>query len=87
MLNVGVEIDECLTWSVHIDFLCKKLSRKIGILCFLRIFILNAVLVKINYTVIFSHFIYCCSLVFSQKQDFVNNMFKLQKGQLVPYII
>ena len=22
---LGVEIDECLTWSLHTDFLCKKL--------------------------------------------------------------
>ena len=35
---LGVEIDECLTWSVLIDFLCKKLSKKIGILCRLRTF-------------------------------------------------
>ena len=35
---LGVEIVECLTWSVLIDFLCKKLSKKIGILCCLRTF-------------------------------------------------
>ena len=29
---LGLELDEQLTFDVHIDFLCKKLSKRIGIL-------------------------------------------------------
>ena len=53
---LGVPI-ECLTWSVHIDVLSKKLSQKIGILRRLPNFMSNAALLKIYNTVVFPHLI------------------------------
>ena len=74
------EIDEWLTWSVHIDFLCKNFSKKIGILRRLRTFMSNAALSKIHNTVIFPRFNYCCTVWCSAKNKvFINRLFKLQK--------
>ena len=43
---LGVNIDEYLSWSVHIDVLCKKLKHKIGVLRRLSSFMSSAALLK-----------------------------------------
>ena len=77
---LGVHIDECLTWSVHIDVLSKKLSQKIGILRRLRNFMSNAALLKIYNTVVFPHFNYCCTVWCAAKnKTYIDRLFRLQK--------
>jgi hypothetical protein len=44
---LGVQIDDYLTWSAHIDSLWKKLSQKIGILRRLHAFMSPAALMKV----------------------------------------
>ena len=77
---LGVQIDECLTWSAHIDSLCKKLSQKIGILRRLQAFMSPAALLKVFNCIIFPHFNYCCTVWCSAKNKvFIDRLFKLQK--------
>ena len=76
----GVHIDECLTWSVHIDVLSTKMSQKIGILRRLRNFMSNAALLKIYNTVVFPHFNYCCTVWCAAKnKTYIERLFRLQK--------
>ena len=65
---LGVHIDECLTWSVHIDVLSKKLSQKIGILRRLRNFMSNAALLRI-----------CTVWSAAKNKTFIDRLFRLQK--------
>ena len=77
---LGVHKDECLSWSVHIDVLSKKLSQKIGILRRLRNFMSNAALLKIYNIVVFPHFNYCCTVWRAAKnKTYIDRIFRLQK--------
>ena len=77
---LGVNIDECLSWSVHIDVLCKKLQQKIGVLRRLSSFMSSAALLKIFCTIIFPHFNYCCTVWGTSKnKSNIDHLFKLQK--------
>ena len=56
---MGANIDECLSLSVYIDVLCKKLQEEIGVLRRFSSFMPRAALLKIFNTIIFPHFNYC----------------------------
>ena len=45
--SLGVHIDEHLTWSVHIDKLCKKIASAIGVLKRIRPFITTNTAVQV----------------------------------------
>ena len=77
---LGVNIDECLSWSVHIWCLCKKLQQKIGVLRRLSTFMPRSALLKIFNTIIFPHFNYCCTVWGTSKnKSNIDRLFKLQK--------
>ena len=73
---LGINIDECLWWSVHIDVLCKNLQLKIAVLRRLSSFMPRAALLKIFNTIIFLHFNYCCT-VWGTSILFTGNLFLL----------
>lgn len=63
-----VYIDKCLTRSEHADILSKKkLASKIGVLSRLRPFISSELLLKMFNTIVFPHFINCCTFVGNMK--------------------
>lgn len=59
---LGVKIDENLNWRFHIDDVCLKLSKMIGILYRIRHNLTNEALISIYYTLCYPHLIYCVSI-------------------------
>ena len=57
--SLGVTIDAQLSWSKHVDEICKKASSAIGALKRVRPFISTDVAVQIYNTLILPHFDYC----------------------------
>ena len=77
---LGIHIDNCLTWSTHLDLLSSKISRKLGVLRRLRPFMSNDALLKIYNCIVFPHFNYCCTAWSDAKnRSNVDRLFKLQK--------
>lgn len=55
---LGVIIDSNVNWKEHVNELCKKISRGIGILLKLRNFVKIDILIKIYYSIIYPFLIY-----------------------------
>lgn len=72
---LGTIISDTLDWKPHINMVCKKLSRTIGILSKLRNTLPSRVLLTI-YKSIFSSYLYQSILVWGHNQE---KIFKLQK--------
>ena len=66
--SLGLTIDAQLSWSKHVDEICKKASSAIGALKRVRPFISKDVAVQIYNALILPHFDYC-SRVFQKLQD------------------
>ena len=60
--SLGLHIDSHLTWSVHIEKVCKKISSAIGALKRIRSFITTKTAVEVYFALIQPHFDYCCSV-------------------------
>lgn len=75
---LGVVLDPQLNFSKHIDFLSKKLGKKIGF--FYRVSQYLSVYAKklVYNSIIFPHFNYCFSLLISCTQDNINRLQILQ---------
>ena len=77
---LGIHIDNCLTWSTHLDLLSSKISRKLDVLRRLRPFMLKDALLKIYNCIVFPHFNYCCTVWSdANNRSNVDRLFKLQK--------
>ena len=77
---LGVYVDNCLSWKEHINYVSKKISRKIGVLRRLRPFMSNDVLTKVYQSIVFPHFIYC-SVVWCEvsNKSYIQKISRLQK--------
>ena len=60
--SLGLHIDSHLTWSVHIEKVCKMISSAIGALKRIRSFITTKTAVEVYFALIQPHFDYCCSV-------------------------
>ena len=56
---LGVQIDSKLTWKMHIEYTCKKLSKCVGILCKARKKLYKSTLISLYYSFAYPYFIYC----------------------------
>ena len=76
---LGIILDSCLSWDKHIDYICKKVSPKIGILYRLSQFLSINVLKIVYNTIIQPDFDYCisvwgnCSLIYLNKLQVLQN--------------
>jgi hypothetical protein len=59
---LGVYIDEKLTWSFHINHVCSKIARGLGILGRLRHIFPLTILSTLYYSLIYPYICYCCIL-------------------------
>ena len=48
-------VDDCLSWNVHTAYLCRKLSRSVGIISLLRHYVNQEILLSIYYALFVSH--------------------------------
>ena len=75
---LGITIDNKLTWKNHIDIICNKVSKNIGILY--KLHMLPTVILKMLYNAIVApYFDYAISVWGSAANTYLGRLFKLQK--------
>ena len=76
---LGLVLDEKLKWNIHIDTLCKKLSKLNGILYLVRNSLSPTALKCIYYSLVYSHLIYGISIWGGTYQTHLDPLIKAQK--------
>jgi hypothetical protein len=56
---LGVQIDCNLSWKYHVDYICKKLSKCIGVLCKARKKLQKSTVISLYYSFVYPLLIYC----------------------------
>ena len=56
---LGIQIDLQLNWKKHIDYICKKLSKCVGIIAKARKKLYKSSLITLYYSFAYPYFIYC----------------------------
>ena len=79
---LGLTIDEKLTWSNHINILCSKIARVIGVMSKLKFVLPSHALLLIYNSLILPHLSYGNMLWASSSIYLVNRIFLLQKRAL-----
>jgi hypothetical protein len=77
---LGVFVDAHLSWRDHIDYVCRKISKKLGVMRRLSSFMSFTGTSKVYSSIVFPHFTYCSSVwsLPSNNAD-IDRLFKLQK--------
>ena len=75
---LGVIINPHLTWEQHIDYVCKTVSRKIGLLQHLWPVLPHSALLVMYRTLILPHFDYCYTVWASASNTLITSVTKLQ---------
>ena len=75
----GVQIDSQLNWKNHIEYICKKLCKCIGILSKARRKLQKSSLISLYYSFAFPYFIYCNHAWGNTYQTNLNNAVIVQK--------
>ena len=76
---LGVIINSNLTWQDHIETVCKKISKSIGIILTIRKNVPNDVLITLYHTLVIPYFSYCNILWASHDTSYLNCLFIKQK--------
>ena len=56
---LGVTVDEYLSWKEHLDYVCTKVSRSVGVISKLRYFLPQYTLVTLYNAIVMPHLMYC----------------------------
>lgn len=76
---LGVIVDEKLTWKHHIQFVCKKIIKSIGILSRVRSLINHSCILIFYYSLIYPYIMYCNTVWAATCPTFLNMIFSIQK--------
>ena len=76
---LGVLIDSTLSWKEHISNVSKKISRTLGVMYKLRIFLPLSVMKSVYYSLIYSHIIYAIEVWGSTFKTEIDKILVLQK--------
>ena len=76
---LGVYINEHLTWKDHISYLCKQMSKSIGILFRSRFCLSSKTKLTLYYSLIYPHITYCNTIWSSTYVTNLNRIYCLQK--------
>ena len=76
---LGVYIDEHLTWKYHISYLCKQISKSIGMLFRSRFYLSSKTKLTLYYSLIYPYITYCNSTWSSTYVTNLNRIYCLQK--------
>ena len=76
--SLGVNIDENLSWSVHIDAISKKIASGIGAIKRMRAFVPDTTLKYIFNSIVQPHFDYCCVVWDNCNKTSADKLQKLQ---------
>ena len=56
---MGVFLDDKLKFNEYANYISKKISKSIGVICRIRMYIPNSVLLNLYYTIIYPYLTYC----------------------------
>ena len=76
---LGIYIDEGLTWKSHISYICKKISKSVGIMYRFRFLLSSNTKKSLYYTLIYPYLTYCTTVWSSTYVTNLNRIFLLQK--------
>ena len=76
---LGVMVDNKLSWASHINYISKKISKGIGILCKARKYLPKTCLVTLYYSFVYPYLNYCLEVWGKTTENFVSKIYKLQK--------
>ena len=82
MKCLGVYIDENLTWKSHINYVCKKISKSIGIIYRSRSELSTKTKLSLCYTLFYPYLSYCNIVWSSTYVTSLNRILLLQKRAL-----
>ena len=72
---LGIYIDEGLTWKSHISYICKKISKSVGIMYRFRFFLSWNTKKSLYYTLIYPYLTYCTTVWSSTYVTNLNRIF------------
>ena len=78
----GVRIDNNLTWSIHINFIDKKISSNLWLLSKLKDYLSTEHRVQFHKTYIHPYIEYCSTILGVTSQNNLNRIYRLQKKLL-----
>ena len=76
---LGVIMDSNLTWKLHIDYVCSKISKNIGIIKKARRVFDKDTLLTLYYSFIYPYLNYCVHIWGSSASTYLQKLFLLQK--------
>ena len=76
---LGVIVDEKLKWKHHIEFVCKKTIKSIGILSRVRSLINFSCILTLYYSLIYPYIVYCNTVWAATCPTFLNKILSVQK--------
>ena len=76
---LGVYIDENLSWKTHINYICKKIAKSVGIIYRSRYLLSSATKLSLYYTLIYPYLTYCNIVWSSTYVTNLNRIHLLQK--------
>ena len=76
---LGVMVDDKLSWASHINYISKKISKGIGILCKARKYLPKSCLITLYYSFVYPYLNYCLEVWGKTTENIVSKIFKLQK--------
>ena len=76
---LGVIIDDKFTWKLHIDYLCNKLAKGIGVIRRARQSLYGESLLTLYNSLIKPHFTYCIIIWGNSYKTYLQKIFLLQK--------
>ena len=75
---LGIYIDEGLAWKSHISFICKKISKSVGIMYRFRFLLSSNTKISLYYTLIYPYLTYCTTVWSSTYVTNLNYIFLIQ---------
>ena len=76
---LGIIIDSTLTWKQHIFCVFNKISRALGVMCKLRSFLNQKMLINLYYSIFYSHIVYSIQTWGNAGGTELNKIFIIQK--------
>ena len=76
---LGVMVDDKLSWASHINYISKKISKGIGILCKARKYLPRNCLVTLYYSFVYPYLNYCLEVWGKATENYISKIHKLQK--------
>lgn len=76
---LGVIIDDKLSWTSHIQYICSKISKGIGIIAKARKYVNNRSLITLYYSFIYPYILYCIEVWGRATENCMKPLYILQK--------